>query len=204
MQLSVKGKQLNVGDSLKAHVLSSLENTVEKYFNNALEGVVHFSREGQSFRADISVHIGHNILIQSHSLAADPYGAFDEAGEKVATRLRRYKRRLRDHHKDRAAKESMAAQQYILAPESGEEPENENGDADPVIIAEMTTEVETLTVGVAVMRMDLADLPALLFHNSAHGGLNMVYRRGDGNIGWVDPQGVVRGGASSKNTADAE
>lgn len=190
MQLSVKGKQLDVGDSLKAHVLSSLENTVDKYFDNALEGVVHFSREGQSFRADISVHVGHNILIQSHSLAADPYGAFDSAGERVATQLRRYKRRLRDHHKGRSPRESVAAQQYILAPESEEKTEDEGGgDADPVIIAEMTTEVETLTVGVAVMRMDLADLPALLFHNSAHGGLNMVYRRGDGNIGWVDPQG---------------
>ena len=125
MQLSVKGKQLDVGDSLKAHVLSSLENTVDKYFDNALEGVVHFSREGQSFRADISVHVGHNILIQSHSLAADPYGAFDSAGERVATQLRRYKRRLRDHHKGRSPRESVAAQQYILAPESEEKTEDE-------------------------------------------------------------------------------
>ena len=200
MQLSVKGKQIDVGDSLRAHVLSSLENTVEKYFDNALEGVVHFSREGQSFRADISVHIGHNILVQSHSLAADPYPAFDGASERVATQLRRYKRRLRDHHRNRNAKESMAAQQYILAPESEEEVRSDNSDADPVIIAEMTTEVETLTVGIAVMRMDLADLPALLFRNSAHGGLNMVYRRGDGNIGWVDP----RNGAPSENAAGAK
>lgn len=204
MQLSVKGKQIDVGDSLRTHVLSSLENTVEKYFDNALEGAVHFSREGQSFRADISVHIGHNILIQSHSLAADPYAAFDSAGERVATRLRRYKRRLRDHHKDRAAKESMAAQQYVLAPENEETAESESGDADPVIIAEMTTEVETLTVGVAVMRMDLADLSALLFRNSAHGGLNMVYRRSDGNIGWVDPQGGVQGGVPSETASDAK
>ena len=96
MKLSIKGKQLDVGDSLKAHVVSSLENRVEKYFNSALEGVVHFSREGQSFRADIAVHIAHNILVQSHSLASDPYGAFDSANSKVATQLRRHKRRLHD------------------------------------------------------------------------------------------------------------
>ena len=200
MQLSIKGKQIDVGDSLKAHALSSLENTDEKYFDDALEGAVNFSREGPSFRADISVHIGHNILVQSHSLAADPYAAFGSAGERVATQLRRYKRRLRNHHKDRVAEEGVAAQQYILAAESEEEPESDKGDADPVIIAEMTTKVESLTVGVAVMRMDLADLSALLFRSSTHGGFNMVYRRSDGNIGWVDPQS----GAPSETAADAK
>jgi len=188
MQLSVKGKQIDVGDALTTHVQSALTSTVSKYFDNALEGTVHFSREGALFRTDISVHVGHNILIQSHDEADEPYAAFDLACEKLGKRLRRYKRRLRDHHKERSAKESVAAQQYILAP-PGEEDEDSTSQAtdQPIIIAEMTTEVATMTVSQAVMRMDLAELPALLFHNSAHGGLNMVYHRQDGNVGWIDP-----------------
>ncbi len=190
MQLTVSGKRIDVGEALRTHVRSSLEAIVGKYFDRAQEGSVVFSREARLFRADILIHVGRGILLQSHSDADAPYTAFDGATERIGKQLRRYKRRLRAHHKDKSEKEIIAAQQYILAPENGEEEADGSGELPrPVIIAEMTTEVATLTVGEAVMRMDLADLPAVLFRNSGHGGLNMVYRRADGNVGWIDPQG---------------
>jgi ribosomal subunit interface protein len=189
MKVSVSGKQLDVGDALRAHVEGTLASVVEKYFGNALEAHAVLSRQAHLYRADVAVHVGRNIMVQGHAEADAPYPAFDAAAERIGKRLRRYKRRLRDHHKrqdQRAA--SLEAQQYVLAAEmdgGGEEPEATD---KPVVIAELTTTIETMTVGEAVMRLDLADLPAMLFHNSAHGGLNMVYRRPDGNIGWVDPR----------------
>ncbi len=139
MQLTVRGKQIDVGDALRTHVSDALTSTTAKYFNNAIEANVVFSRNAHLIRSDLSVHVGRNILLQSTAEAESPYHAFDAAADKLAKRLRRYKRRLRDHH---------------------------NGDAQQPA------------------------LPALMFRNQAHGRLNMVFRRPDGNIGWVDPKGT--------------
>lgn len=188
MQLSVKGKQLDVGEALRSHVESALENTTGKYFPRPIDSLVVFSREGAAFRADITVHAGRGITVQAHAGSDNAYTAFDGALDRIAKRLRRYKRRLQDHHQRESQQMRAMAQQYILAPDSESEPEDGASNADnPVIIAEMPTAIEEMTVGEAVMRMDLADLPALLFQNSAHGGMNMIYRRNDGNIGWIDP-----------------
>lgn len=188
MQLSVTGKQIDVGDALRGHIETTLDATVSKYFDNAIEGSVVLTRRAHLFCADISVHIGHNMLLQGHAEANDAYGAFDVACDRIAKRLGRYKSRLRNHRKSRRADaEALIANQYILA---GEEDAEENAnEKNPVIVAEMTTPIDTLTVSEAVMRMDLAELPAVMFRNSAHGGLNVVYRRSDGNVGWIDPQG---------------
>jgi ribosomal subunit interface protein len=193
MQVSVSGKQLDVGDALRRHVETTLAAAVDKYFGNALDAHVVLSRQAHLYRADIAVHVGRNIMVQAHSDAAEPYPAFDTAAERVAKRLRRYKRRLRDHHKRQDQIEaSLQARQYVLAAARDDDREEElaNGDK-PVVIAELTTAIETMTVGEAVMRLDLAELPAMLFRNGAHGGLNMVYRRPDGNIGWVDPAAAI-------------
>ena len=194
MQVSVSGKQLDVGDALRVHVERTLAAAVDKYFGNALDAHVVLSRHAHLYRADIAVRVGRNIMVQAHSDAAEPYPAFDIAAERVAKRLRRYKRRLRDHHKRQDQLEvSLQAQQYVLAAGSDDDREEEPASSDkPVVIAELTTMIDTMTVGEAVMRLDLAELPAMLFRNSAHGGLNMVYRRPDGNIGWVDPRGRDR------------
>jgi ribosome hibernation promoting factor len=193
MQISVSGKQLDIGEAFRTHIHDALNTVVEKYFGNALEAHVVLSHQGHLFRADIAVHVGRNILVQSHSEADAPYAAFDLAAERIGKRLRRYKRRLRDHHKrqDQLA-EGIMAQQFILAAQPAADGEDAEppGDGDkPVIIAELTTMIDTMTVSEAVMRLDLAEAPAMLFRNSAHGGLNMIYRRPDGNIGWVDPRG---------------
>ncbi|MBB6252478.1 ribosome hibernation-promoting factor, HPF/YfiA family [Nitrospirillum iridis] len=202
MHIIVKGKQLDVGESLRTHVETTLTGLVEKYFSNPLEATVVLSREAHLYKADIQAHVGRGIILQAYAEATEPYPAFDDAAERVAKRLRRYKRRLRDHHQREQADAAVPARKYIInadahddeaddgvnAPAADGHAVNGNGaDHHPMIIAEMQTNIDMLTVSEAVMRMDLAELPALLFRNRAHGQLNMVYRRPDGNVGWVDP-----------------
>lgn len=195
MHLSVKGKQLDVGDALRNHVAETLNAVVGKYFGRPIEANVVFSREAHLFRADISVHVGRGIMVQSIGEAGEPYPAFDTACDKIARRLRRYKGRLKDHHSAaESAAEPMSAKKYILQAEAEEHGRDSHAEGagephQPVVIAEMTTPIATLTVSEAVMRMELAELPAMMFHNRGHGGLNMVYRRSDGHVGWVDPKG---------------
>ncbi|HEU4826176.1 MAG TPA: ribosome-associated translation inhibitor RaiA [Dongiaceae bacterium] len=199
MNLTVKGKNIDVGEALRTHVAQSLDHGIAKYFGNPIEATVTFSKQTHLFSAELSVHIGRGILVHAEESADQAYAAFDLAMDHLAKRMRRYKRRLRDHH--RAETQSFRAAQYILAPETDEEaePTAANGNQAPAVIAEMQTEIPTLTVGEAVMRLDLSDLKAMMFLNRAHGGLNMVYRRNDGNIGWVDP----RLGASAGSAAGA-
>lgn len=189
MQLTVHGKQIDVGDALRGHIEDSLPTIVTKYFDNPTDAHVTMTREGKGFKADISVHVGKGIIVQSHASSEDAYAAFDTAAVHIAKRLRRYKRRLRDHHRGRdETPKSVEMHQYVLEPsvEMQEEPSVQD---QPLIIAEMATQVENLTVSEAVMRMDLSGQPALLFHNSANGAINLVYLRSDGNIGWIDTSG---------------
>ncbi len=187
MDISVKGKNLDVGDSLRVHTTDNLTSIVGKYFNHAIDATVIFSREGSDLKADISVHPGpRGLVVQSASTGTDAYGAFDGALERVATQLRRYKRRLSNHHqKARDNEELLSAQYAVIQPETTEDEPAE--DQPPMIVAEMETEIATLSVSEAVMRMDLADAPVIMFRNSGSGGFNVVYRRADGNIGWIDP-----------------
>jgi ribosomal subunit interface protein len=213
MKLTITGKQIDLGDALRGHVSESLEQVTGKYFNGAIDATVAFSRQSHLFRADLSVHVTRNILMQSSGEAGDPYVAFDQAADRLAKRLRRHKRRLSDHHRDAPMEPAVPAQAYVLEMTPAEADdlaeaydetatdvpaeavEGNGAEGDPVVIAEMTTPIDVLTVSQAVMRLDLADLPALMFRNRAHGGLNMVYRRPDGNVGWVDPQGTSQAGA---------
>jgi ribosomal subunit interface protein len=199
MQLAITGKQLDVGEALRRHIEASLGSILGKYFGTAIETHVVVSKEAHLTKAEISVHIGRGIVVNAHASALEPYPAFDAAAERVAKQLRRYKRRLRDHRAKTREPAAAAerAMDYVLAPvaedaegadSGGGETEQEEFDAGPAVIAEMSTELPNLTVGEAVMRMDLADAPVLLFRNRSHGELNLVYRRVDGNIGWIDPQ----------------
>jgi ribosomal subunit interface protein len=187
MQLTVKGKHLDVGDSLRAHVAEQLGHHAKKYFRDPIEATVVISKEKTHlYAADISIHVGGGIVLQTHHEASDPYPAFDEAAKAVGKRLSRYKDKLRDHHK--AEPDTLAAAYTTL---KADESEAENG-TEPAVIAEMETQVLTLAVSDAVMRLELGNLPALMFRNPSHGGINMVYRRKDGNIGWVDPDGLKK------------
>ncbi len=189
MELFIKGKQIDIGDALRIHIEDKLPDAVEKYFDNITDSHVTITKENQTFKVDIQVHVSRRISVHGQGSNNDAYSAFDEACENVAKRLRRYKRRLKDH-KGRQVEAFIPANQYILQsePDHHAEPDHHEEEDQPIIIAELQTEIETLDVGDAVMRMDLANMSALMFRSSKHGGLNMVYIRDDGNIGWVDPR----------------
>lgn len=186
MQVQISGKSVDVGDALRAHINERLELNVTKYFDGTAEGHVTVMREGADFRVECVVHLSSGIMLQSKGQSGDAYAGFDMAAERLEKRLRRYKRRLKDYHSRHKNKRSgLDAPSFVIATSDEEEPETE--DLNPAIIAENTTRVEELTVGDAVMRMDVSDAPFLFFKNASHGGLNVVYRRDDGNFGWIDP-----------------
>jgi ribosome hibernation promoting factor len=190
MQLTFTGKQVDIGDALRRHVESSLDAILEKYFKTAIEAHVVVSREAHLVHAEISLHIGRGIVVNAGAAAGEAYAAFDAAAERVAKQLRRYKRRLRDHHAKTREPGDVAerARDSVLAPLIEEAGEEESLAGGPAVIAEISTELPQLTVGEAAMRLDLAGAPVLLFRNRSHGELNLVYRRADGNIGWIDPE----------------
>ncbi len=192
MRIDVSGQHIDIGDALRAHITEHVEAGVTKYFDRALEANVVMGRQGGAFTADISVHAARGILMRSHAEAPDAYAAADQAIERLAKRLRRHKRRLKDHHKSNdGADVRRSGQHYVVASPQDDDDEDDmapQGDA-PAVIAEQPAELATLSPMAAVMRLDLADQPALVFLNAKHGGLNVVYRRDDGNIGWIDPGG---------------
>ena len=184
MKITVSGKQLKVGASLQEYINEELESSVTKYFENAISADVFFSKETHNFVADIVVNegTGNHIFYKSQAKDDNIYAAFDKALERIDKQLRRYKRKIKDHHKQSVgdATAYMAATKSVIS-DDGQEMEDDN----PVIIAEKQTSIETLTVADAVMRMNLANLPALMFINKKSGNHDVVYRRADGNISWV-------------------
>ncbi len=194
MQITVSGKQVELSDALRTRVAEQLDLIAGKYFDHAQEANVTFSRARSFFTCDINVHAGRGLTLRGEGEAADAHSAFDDAAEHIAKRLRRYRRRVNEHARDMAHRaRPEAARQYVLRHE--EEPVIANGDARSdaptyaTVIAESPAEINVLSVGEAVMRMDLADQQVLMFRNSATSELNVVYRRTDGNIGWIDPSG---------------
>ncbi|MCW8305606.1 ribosome-associated translation inhibitor RaiA [Acidiphilium sp. PA] len=199
MQITVSGKQVDLSDALRIHVANHLDVISTKYFDHALEANVTFSRARSFFTCDINVHAARGLTLRGEGEAADAHAAFDDAAEHIAKRLRRYRRRVNEHAREIAGRERPeAARQYVLqevyeredapAP-NGAVPEQASGpDTGPhaAVVAETPTEIAFLSVSEAVMRMDLADQPVLMFRNSANRALNVVYRRSDGNIGWID------------------
>ena len=194
MQITVSGKQVDLSDALRVRVAEHLEQIASKYFDHAIEAQVTFSRARSFFTCDINVHAGRGLTLRGEGEAADAHGAFDDAAEHIAKRLRRYRRRVNEHARDLANRERPeAARQYVL--QQAEEVASDGaGDgrnaAYATVIAEAPAEISRLSVGEAVMRMDLADQPVLMFRNSTTGELNVVYRRSDGHIGWIDPTRV--------------
>jgi len=188
MRIQVSGKQMDIGDALRTHVEGRLTEAVGKYFDRPVDALVIFCKDRHQFVADSSVHLSTGMTVQATARADEIYASFESAVERMEKQLRRYKRRLKDHHRDRQAPiEATGAPSYILAGEA-EDAEEEPATLQPVIVAEMETRVPLLSVGEAVMQMELAGAHLLVFRNTAHGGVNVVHRRDDGNIGWIDPR----------------
>jgi ribosomal subunit interface protein len=195
MRIDISGLKIDVGDALSDHIRARMEGEVAKYFDKAIEGGVVVSRQGHNFQVDASVHAGSGIVMRAAATASEPYVAADQAIDRIAKRLRRYKRRLRDHHKMNSESAAhVMAQHYVLAaePDGGEDEVEEPAGGSPVIIAEEPARILTMTPSAAVMALDLSERPAYVFFNAANGALNVVYRRGDGNVGWIDPDGLDR------------
>lgn len=192
MQIQINGKQIDVGDALRVHVEERLGAAVGKYAERAVNAQVTFSRDGHNFKADAQAHLPTGLVAQASAAAVDIYAAFEGAVERLEKQLRRYKRRLKDHHADRSEPiEAFAAPAYVIDGAAHDHDDAEPETLDPVIVAEMTMDIKKISVGEAVMQMELAHAPFLMFRNERHGGLNVVFRRDDGNIGWVDPANLT-------------
>lgn len=205
MELTVNGKQMNVGDSLRSHVEEKLSDINSKYFNRAFDVVVTFAPEGTAFiKTHISLKVGKDIMVTAQAIETDAYVSFDAASAKIAKQLRRYKTRLRDHHErveQTPETEMLKARDYTLAsqgidPTAEEVEEDVPTGSDPVVVAEMPMQILKMSVADAVMRLDLGGNSAILFRNPKNNSLNMVYRRADGNIGWVEPQEELQASAA--------
>lgn len=188
MRYQISGKQIDIGDALTSHVKEAIEEMTGKYAGRPTDATVIFSRSAHEFASEITVHLSSGLTAQARGVATEIYAAFDAGVEKMDKQLRRYKRRLKDHYKPRSQPvEVLAASQYIVAA-TEESDEEADSPLSPTIIAEMETQIATLPVGDAVMQMELANAPILMFRNEKNGAINVVYRREDGNIGWIDPQ----------------
>ena len=187
MRYQISGKQIDIGEALQTHVQNELSEVIKKYAERPTDAHVVFSKNGAEFNCEAIVHLSTGLTAQASAHAHEIYAAFEACAEKMEKQLRRYKRRLKDHHKDRTEPvEIFGASQYILAA-SEHEDDQEPNTLQPMIIAEMQTRVPTLSVGEAVMQMELAGAPVLVFRNEGKTEVNVVYRRPDGNIGWIDP-----------------
>lgn len=188
MDIRVSGHQIATGEALQIHAQDRLSAIVDKYFNQALSSQVTFGKApAGAFRCDIVTHVMQGMILKGAAIAQDAHLALDQAAEKIDTQLRRYKRRIKDRHAatDFARREEEAA--YTVFEEPAPDAEEVEVDA-PVVIAETRVDVPEASVSDAVMMLDLRNTNALLFKNAGTGTYNMVYRRGDGSIGWVEPK----------------
>lgn len=187
MDIRVSGHQMDLGEALQAHATERLTTTVEKYFSGALSTHVTFGRApAGAFRCDIIMHVMHNLVLKATASAHDAHLSLDQAAEKIDKQLRRYKRRLIDRHEQSIHAQLVEDAAYTIFQEPSQEEEEIDTDA-PVVIAETRVDIPEATVSDAVMMLDLRNTAALFFKNAGTGRHNMVYRRGDGSIGWVEP-----------------
>lgn len=201
MRIRVSGKDIDIGEALQTHVNAALAESAGKYAGRPTDATVTFARDGFGFHCEIFIHLSTGLTAQANGLGADCYAAFEGARERMAKQLRRHKRRLKDHHKERPEPvDTLPASSFVLAPFEEEDQEEDAGAVDgaagPTIIAEMETTVPSLSVSEAVMQMELAHAPVLVFRNEKGGSINVVYRREDGNIGWIDPRAEPPGSAA--------
>jgi ribosomal subunit interface protein len=188
MQISVSGKNIDVGESLREYVSAELERLVSRYFERAIDGTATITRQAGEFRCEIYAHVGRGLTLTTGGSGDTAHRAVDAAFEHLAKRLRRQKRRLKDYWSGRMHASEPGRETVLSEVETETAVEEDGATAEPVTIAETQTAIDTLTVSQAVMRLDLDDRPAILFRNAAHGGINLVYRRRDGNIGWIEPE----------------
>lgn len=186
MQIQIVSKGIDVSPALSERIKSRLEDMMDKYIHRDGEAHISVARDGSGFQTSIALHLPSGALMQANGAAPDAYGASDEALTHLEKRLRRYKRRLKDHQAENKA-EALAM--YILQNPVKDEKDDEDASlpSEPLVIAETKTEIRTMTVSMASLELGLTDSSAVVFRNAAHGDINVVFKRADGNVGWIDP-----------------
>ncbi|MEN0000442.1 MAG: ribosome-associated translation inhibitor RaiA [Pseudomonadota bacterium] len=191
MALRVSGKHMEIGDAFRTRIEDRVEEALDKYFQGRANGHVTVEKSRAGFTTDCVIHLDSGVMLQATGEAQEPQASFDAAAERIEKRLRRYKRRLKNHHTDEAAArvEQYAYRVLEAVPGAVEEEEEEANvpDYSPVVVAETKMNLTTVPVATAVLRLDLQDNPVYVFRNAASGAVNLVYRRADGNVGWIDP-----------------
>jgi ribosomal subunit interface protein len=186
MTLRVSGKNMDMGESLRGRAEDHFDAVVKKYFDGGYDGHLTLAPDGIGYRADCVVHLDSGITLQAGAIGTDPIVSFETVAATIEKRLRRYNRKLKSHRaRGHASTDAEQAQTYVLA--ANEETEELHEDYSPPVIAETTANLKRYTVGEAVMELDLTQSDVVVFRHAGHGGLNVVYRRADGNIGWIDP-----------------
>ncbi len=194
MTIKVTGKNIDLGENLRAYALNRVDTALDKYSGRSLSGQISVEKNHDGFFTHCAIHLETGLDVQSTGNGADAYGSVDSAMERLEKRLRRYKRRLKSHGQGvdgPAQLYDSTGIDYVIDAEQAADAGT--GAGAPVVIAETPARVRAMSVSDAVMQMDLADQTFLVFRNASHGGINVVYRRPDGNIGWIDPSGVVTG-----------
>ena len=192
MTIKVTGKNIDLGENLREYALNRVDTALDKYSGRSLSGQISVEKNHDGFFTHCAIHLESGLDVQSTGSGADAYGSVDSAADRLEKRLRRYKRRLKSHGQgvDGSAQlYESAGIDYVIDAEQAADAES--GEGGPAVIAESPARVRAMSVSDAVMQMDLADQAFLVFRNASHGGINVVYRRPDGNIGWIDPSGIV-------------
>jgi ribosomal subunit interface protein len=184
MTLRVSGKNLDIGESLRQHVSEKVEAVVARYFNGAVGGHVVITREGSGYRSECTLRLSSGVTVHAEGRAHEPYPCFEQAADKIEARLRRYKKRLKGHTAAGAGQGKVA--NYVVEAPRHEDEEPEEG-FNPVVVAEGTEALKSLSVASAVAELDLTGAPVVVFEHAGSGRVNVVYRRRDGAIGWLDP-----------------
>jgi len=191
MKIQVSGKHVDVGHALKERIETELKLAIEKYFERGGDADVTISKQGHLFKADAWVRLASGQTLVAHGTGGDAHSAFDGVLEHMEARIRRYKRRLKNHHTPQ--KHELASLTVLRGQDAFEDEDFDDGldhsaPAQAMVIAETEAPLKTMTVSAAVLEMDLSNYPVIVFRNAGHGGLSVIYRRPDGNIGWIDPE----------------
>lgn len=203
MTIQITGKNVEAGEAYKTYVSDKIRSLLQKYVSRDLKGHVRLEKERGLFKTNCSVRLASGLLLEAHGEGGDAYQSADAAVERLETRVRKYKRRLKDHDASRANGEREAAfpaRDAVLSTDN--EADDIQGGDHPLIIAETHRDVMELSVSEAVMHLDLTEHPFLVFRNAGTGGINVVYRRGDGHVGWIDPS-VPKSGLNGAKAAVA-
>jgi ribosomal subunit interface protein len=187
MSLRISGKQMDIGDSFRTRIEEKIAEAVDKYFGGGFSGQVTVEKNGSRFTSDCHIHLDSGMTLEATGQAQDPVGSFESAVERIEKRLRRYKRRLKSHNAGLSAGEPQAMAYRVMEPLDDDADEDMPADYAPTVVAESTISLKSLTVAAAVIELDAKDSPVVVFRNAANDHINVVYRRPDGNIGWIDP-----------------